>query len=286
MQVSSSVNARYYTSYQTNKSVKYCAGFTKTEDGKLTPNETTENPGFAEFVDYQEFHKAWMSQGAETAFSYGGTFGSHQQLEVYGGNASSIGYCGSLSGVEAFLNKRFDWAAIMEKMIQVYQEAGIDNQAKDCQALVDFFSTYTEQNKDEAKTVIDFSRFAPNAPEEVRKAFMEAAEETGYKEGERMDYLSQVFIHQVENRHNGVADYTDVFGGSIASALQAAREILYDLENPLMPISQRGENAARYIEQEKQFYRAFIEKLEGLTDARKVAPEKWKTVIRHPIRKV
>ena len=82
-----------------------------------------------------------------------------------------------------------------------------------------------------------------------------------------MDYLSQVFIHQVENRQNGVADYTDVFGGSIASALQAAREILYDLENPLIPMSQRGENAAKYIEQEKQFYKAFIEKLEGLTGA-------------------
>ena len=96
---------------------------------------------------------------------------------------------------------------------------------------------------------------------------MEAAEETGYNEGERMDYLSQVFIHQVENRQNGVADYIDVFGSSIASALQAAREILYDLENPLMPVSQRGENAAKYIEQEKAFYRAFIERLEESTGA-------------------
>ena len=51
MQVGSSVSNRYYTSYQTNKSVKYCAGFSQTEDGKLTPNETTENLGFAELVD-------------------------------------------------------------------------------------------------------------------------------------------------------------------------------------------------------------------------------------------
>ena len=70
MQVSSSVSNRYYTPYQTNTSVRYCAGFSQTKDGKLPPNETAENPGFAEFVDYQEFHKAWMSQGAETAFSY------------------------------------------------------------------------------------------------------------------------------------------------------------------------------------------------------------------------
>ncbi len=70
---------------------------------------------------------------------------------------------------------------------------------------------------------------------------------------------------QVENRQNGVANYNDVFDSTVVSALQAAREMLYDLENPLMPVSQRGENAAKYIEQEKQFYRTFIEKLEGLT---------------------
>ncbi len=507
MQIASSVSNRYYTPYQTNKSIKYCAGFSQTEDGKLTPNEITENPGFAEFVDYQEFHKAWMSQGAETAFSYtknngfnaeensislvpgmsvrlsngfrlaisdymvqafgdfkdnqaasesaaiagalnhlikvangqipmnmfysknqdnsayvkiglqafgidtsrpftinektfhfdsdgqirlgrgqyvseeyetsivsyetevytakqtgavsivetedggeflgltmvpeegqsvtygmramlsekskpdnpivqvvsnlggkkviynvevnkvnpnnatqlemfallsytdkmgitdGGTFGSHQQLEVYGGNASSIGYCGSLSGADVFLNEKFDWTSIMEKMVQVYKNAGIENQAEDCKALFDFFATYAEKNEVKENTAIDFSRFAPNAPEEVKQAFIEAVEETGYNEDERMDYLSQTFIHQVENRQNGVADYTDVFGDSIASALQAAREILHDLENPLMPISQRGENAAKYVEQEKEFYRVFIEKLEGLTGADTVGTE-------------
>ncbi len=501
MQVGSSVSNRYYTPYQTNKSVKYCAGFTKTEDGKLTPNETTENPGFAEFVDYQEFHKAWMSQGAETAFSYtsnngfnaeansislvpgmsvrlsngfrlaigdymvqalgdfkdnqaasesaaiagalshlikvangqipmnlfysknqdnsayakiglqafgidtsrpfainektfhfdsdgqirlgrgqkiksdeqinnltgntepvyakqtgavsiaetedegeflgltmvpeegqsvtygmramlsekstpdnpivqvvsnlggkkviynvevnkvnpnnatqlemfallsytdkmgitdGGTFGSHQQLEVYGGNASSIGYCGSLSGEDVFLNGRFDWTAIMEKMVQVYKDAGIENQAEDCKALFDFFATYTESDEVKDNTTIDFSRFAPNAPAEVRKAFQEAAEETGYYEYSgkgKMNHISQIHVRQAENRQNGVANYMDVFGGTISSALQAARQILYDLENPLMPVSQRGENAAKYIEQEKEFYRSFIEKLEAL----------------------
>ena len=502
MQVSSSVSNRYYTPYQTNKSVKYFAGFLQTEDGNLTPNEATENPGFAEFVDYKEFHKAWMSQGAETAFGYtknngfnaeansislvpgmsvrlsngfrlaisdymvqalgdfmdnqaasesaaiagalnhlikvangqipmnmfysknqnnsayakiglqafeidtsrpftinektfhfdsdgqirlgrgqyvsdeyetsivsdetevytakqtgavsiaetedegeflgltmvpeegqsvtygiramlsekstpdnpivqvvsnlggkkviynvevnkvnpnnatqlemfallsytdkmgitdGGTFGSHQQLEVYGGNASRIGYCGSLSGADVFLNERFDWTSIMEKMVEVYKDAGIENQAEDCKALFDFFATYTENNEVNDNTSIDFSRFAPNAPEEVRKAFCEAAEETGYYEYSgkgKMNYISQILVRQVENRQNGVKNYTDVFGGSIASALQAAREILYDLENPLMPDNQRSEDIIKYREQEKEFYRAFIEKLEGLT---------------------
>ena len=209
---------------------------------------------------------ALLSYTDKMGITDGGTFGSHQQLEVYGGNASSIGYYGNLSGADAFLNEKFDWTSIMEKMVQIYKDAGIENQAEDCKALFDFFAAYTENNEVKENTAIDFSRFAPNAPEEVKQAFIEAAEETGYNEGERMDYLSQVFIHQVENRQNGVADYTDVFGGSIASALQAAREILYDLGNPLIPVSQRGENAAKYIEQEKEFYRAFIEKLETLED--------------------
>ena len=379
MQVGSSVSNRYYTSYQTNKSVKYCAGFSQTEDGKLTPNETTENLGFAELVNYQEFHKAWMSQNGGNKVDYhfgtayrvpkteddtdmsrevvsiaetedegeflgltmvpeegqsvtygmramlsvqstpdnpivqvvsnlggkkviynvevnkvnpgnatqlemfallsytdkmgitdGGIFGSHQQLEVYGGNASSIGYCGSLSSSDVFLNKRFDWTSIMEKMVQVYKDAGIENQAEDCKALFDFFSTYKEKSEVKENTAIDFSRFAPNVPEEVKKAFSEAAEETGYYEYSgkgKINYISQILVKQVENRQNGVENYTDVFGGSVASALQAAREMMYDLENPLKPDSQRSEDIIKYREQEKEFYRTFIEKLEGLTDA-------------------
>ena len=232
------------------------------EVNKVNPNNATQLEMFA-----------LLSYTDKMGITDGGTFGSHQQLEVYGGNASSIGYCGSLSGEDVFLNGRFDWTAIMEKMIQVYKDAGIENQAEDCKALFDFFATYTENDEVKDNTTIDFSRFAPNAPEEVKQAFMEAAEETGYNEGERMDYLSQVFIHQVENRQNGVTNYTDVFGGSVASALQAAREILYDLENPLMPIIQRGENAAKYIEQEKEFYRSVIDKLENIEKTSDVMEE-------------
>lgn len=226
------------------------------EVNKVNPNKATQLEMFA-----------LLSYTDKMGITDGGTFGSHQQLEVYGGNAGSIGYCGSLSGAAVFLTEKFDWTSIMEKMVQAYKDAGIEKQAEDCKALCDFFGTYTEQNKTKAETAINFSRFAPNAPQEVRQAFMEAAEETGYNEGERMDYISQVLVHQVENRQNGVANDTDVFGGLAASALQAARQMLYDLENPLMPDNQRSEDAIKYREQEKEFYRVFIEKLEGLTGA-------------------
>lgn len=117
----------------------------------------------------------------------------------------------------------------------------------------------------ETKEQVYFSQFAPNAPAEVKQAFVEASQETGYSAYDgagKLKYISQILVTQFENRYNGVPNPQDVFGGSVASALRAAKQMLYDLENPLVPISQRGENVAKYVEQEKEFYRKFIEKLE------------------------
>ncbi len=133
------------------------------EVNKVNPNNATQLEMFA-----------LLSYTDKLGITEGGTFGSHQQLEVYGGNASSIGYCKSLSGEETFLNERFDWTSIMEKMIKVYQDAKIPDQAEECKALFDFFNSY-KINKEE--TDIDFSKFAPNAPNEVRQAFAEADSE-------------------------------------------------------------------------------------------------------------
>ena len=94
-----------------------------------------------------------------------------------------------------------------------------------------------------------FDKAAPVAPQIVKNAWMNAAKETGYLEGGKMNYISQLLVRQVINRENGVEDYQNVFGNSVASALQAAKEILQDLENPLTPISEREENAREYIEQ-------------------------------------
>ena len=360
MQVSSSVSNRYYTPYQTNTSVKYCAGFSQKEDGKLTPNETTENPGFAEFVDYQEFHKAWMSQGAETAFSYTSNNGFNaeansislvpgmsvrlsngfrlaigdymvQALGDFKDNqaaSESAAIAGALSHLikvangqipmNMFYSKNQDNSAYAKIGLQAFgidtsrpftinektfhfdsdgqirlgrgqyvseeYETSIVSDETESGAdvflneIFDFFATYTENNEVKDNIAIDFSRFAPNAPEEVKKAFSEAAEETGYYEYSgkgKMNYISQILVKQVENRQNGVENNTDVFGGSIASALQVAREMLYDLENPLKPDSQRSEDIIKYREQEKEFYKAFIEKLEMLEDKSVSKSEKY-----------
>lgn len=139
--------------------------------------------------------------------------------------------------------------------------------AEDCKALFDFFATYTEKKEVKEEHIIDFSRFAPNAPEEVKKAFREAAEETGYYEysgREKMNHISQIHVRQVENRQNGVENHMDVFGGSVATALQVARQMLYDMENPLIPDNQHSEEVIKYREQEKEFYRSFTKKMETL----------------------
>ena len=98
---------------------------------------------------------------------------------------------------------------------------------------------------------------------DVKQAMKDAAEETGYDEEEQMDYLSQAFIKKVENLVNGVENPSDIFGSTIESALQAAQELLYELENPLTPTHARGAKAESYIEQEKAFYRSLIKKLQA-----------------------
>lgn len=111
-----------------------------------------------------------------------------------------------------------------------------------------------------------FDKAAPDAPSIVKNAWMKAAKETGYLEGGKMNHISQLLVRQVINRENGVEDYQNVFGNSVASALHASKELLYDLENPLTPESERSESVRMYREQEKEFYRRFIENLEEISD--------------------
>lgn len=128
-----------------------------------------------------------------------------------------------------------------------------------------FLSENLEANSLYATHADAFDKAAPNAPAIVKSAWMDAAKESGYLEGGQMKHISQLLVRQVINRENGVRDYQNVFGDSVASALHAAKELLYDLENPLTPDGNRSESARMYREQEKEFYKKFIEKLEEIT---------------------
>ena len=122
---------------------------------------------------------------------------------------------------------------------------------------------YTQEEWEKLLEYVDEVEAETQEAMEVEQAMKEAAEETGYNETEQMDYLSQAFIKKVENLVNGVSNPSDIFGSTVESALQAAQELLHELENPLTLVSVRGENAEMYMEQEKEFYRALIQKLEN-----------------------
>ena len=63
---------RTYTPYQSNKNVKYFAGFMKNVDGSLTQKKTDESGKgcVGNFMDYQEFHKLWMSQNGANKVNF------------------------------------------------------------------------------------------------------------------------------------------------------------------------------------------------------------------------
>ena len=120
-----------------------------------------------------------------------------------------------------------------------------------------------------------FDFFAPNAPDEVRKAWLEAAKETGANgmgmgQDGKLTHISSMMtksaVNNYWNRETGVSDLlsSDLLGSTVASALSAAEQALYDLEHPLEPISQRRLEVQKKIEKEMEFYKAFIDKLEQL----------------------
>ena len=89
------------------------------------------------------------------------------------------------------------------------------------------------------------SHFAPNAPDEVKKAMAEAMEETGYEMEGKMNFISQMLVKQVENSHNGIDNPNDIFGSTVESALNAAKEMLSSLANTLNESG--GEEAAAVV---------------------------------------
>lgn len=116
-----------------------------------------------------------------------------------------------------------------------------------------------------------FMSVGSKAPEEVKKAWMEAARETGLSgpgtgSDGMMTHISQMMVQRLKKNwlNGGAGDPDDILGSSVFSALQAARTALYDLENPLVPENARSMEVQRCRLKEKAFYQAFIEKLEKL----------------------
>lgn len=121
MHIGNGIPDKYYTPYKTNTNVKAISGFSLNTDGKVEVKEAEESwQGFAEFVDYQEFHKQWMFQGATTAFSYTDNKGLDKE-----NNSISL-----VSGMVTHLSNGFK-LSINEYMVQAIGDFRDNESAKE-----------------------------------------------------------------------------------------------------------------------------------------------------------
>jgi hypothetical protein len=136
-----------------------------------------------------------------------------------------------------------------------------------------FDSEKLNEKKEVAKeepSVLDYNEKAfysvgPNAPESVKKAWMEAAREVGTNglgmlQNGMISHISQMMVQRVVNWYNGKANDTDILGNTVESAIQATKQALYDLDNPLLSNTKSIE-AQQMRMKERQFYTTFLEKL-------------------------
>ena len=136
---------------------------------------------------------------------------------------------------------------------------------------VGFMETVAERIEQDKKTDYDekaFEMVGPNAPQEVKNAWMDAAKEVnangmGIRGNGMMSHISQMMVQRLNKQLKGETENFDILGSTVESAIQAAKEALYDLEHPRVYTPRSIEVQQARIK-EGEFYRAFLEKLEKL----------------------
>ena len=114
-----------------------------------------------------------------------------------------------------------------------------------------------------------FASVGANAPEEVKQAWMDAAKEIGVNglgmSGNGMiTHISQMMVQRAEKWMNGIGDTNDILGSTVQSAIRAAERALFDFDHPLEPNKVRSVEEQQARIKERQFYVAFLGKLEKL----------------------
>ena len=113
-----------------------------------------------------------------------------------------------------------------------------------------------------------FDMVGPNAPQEVKDAWMDAAKEVnangmGIRSNGMMSHISQMMVQRLNKQLKGETENFDILGSTVESAIQATEKALYDLEHPLAP-AYRSIEAEQARIKEREFYVAFLERLEKL----------------------
>ena len=136
---------------------------------------------------------------------------------------------------------------------------------------VGFMETMAEKAAKDKATDYDekaFDMVGPNAPQEVKDAWMDAAKEVnangmGIRGNGMMSHISQMMVQRLNKQLKGETENFDILGSTVESAIQATKEALYDLEHPRVYTPRSIEVQQARIK-EGEFYRAFLEKLEQL----------------------
>ena len=115
-----------------------------------------------------------------------------------------------------------------------------------------------------------FDMVGQNAPQNVKDAWMEAAKEvnangSGIRSNGMMSHISQMMVQSLNKMMRGETGDADVLGNSVASAIQATKQALYDLEHPTVYTPKNIEVQQARMK-EKEFYSAFLAKLERLEE--------------------
>ena len=125
-------------------------------------------------------------------------------------------------------------------------------------------------NKSEQELGNAFDMIGPNAPQDVKDAWMEAAKEVnangmGIKKNGMLSHISQMMVQRLNKQLNGEGDVDniDILGDTTESAIQATSQALYDLDHPREYVPKSIE-VQRACMKEREFYVAFLEKLEKL----------------------
>ncbi len=131
----------------------------------------------------------------------------------------------------------------------------------------------TMEEKAAQDKVIDYDEKAfdmvgPNAPQEVKDAWMDAAKEVnangmGIRGNGMMSHISQMMVQRLNKQLKGETENFDILGSTVESAIQATEKALYDLDHPLAP-AYRSIEAEQARIKEREFYTAFLERLKQL----------------------
>ena len=108
-----------------------------------------------------------------------------------------------------------------------------------------------------------FDMIGPNAPQDVKDAWMEAAKDINANG--MLSHISQMMVQRLNKqlKGDGDADNIDILGNTTESAIQATSQALYDLDHPREYVPKSIE-VQRACMKEREVYVAFLEKLEKL----------------------